>query len=231
MLLGAAPSSLGLHRRTAGRSPRVLLPSTPARAQQGPTLHRLGFVWRLYDHDLPPDLGARLLNAGFSVDEDSTLVIADVQAIPDTVELPDQVRLVPVEDEAGVDELIAVHEEVFGTDHSQLRRSILAQLEQSPSVTAMVLAMVDDKAVSSARIEFLPARQFASLWGGGTLPEWRGRGIYRALVAYRARIAASRGYPYLYVNSSCESRPILERLGFKAVSSITTYSWHPSPQG
>jgi len=28
-------------------------------------------------------------------------VIADVQAIPDTVELPDQVRLVPVEDGRG----------------------------------------------------------------------------------------------------------------------------------
>ena len=34
----------------------------------------------------------------------------------------------------------------------------------------MVLAMVDDKAVSSARIEFLPARQFASLWGAEPCP-------------------------------------------------------------
>lgn len=188
------------------------------------------FVWRLYDYDQPSDLGDRLLHAGFTIGEHSTLVIAEVQSLPTTVELSDRVRLVPVDDEAGVAKLIEVHEKVFGTDHSQLHRSILAQLDRSPSITAMVIALVDDLAVSSARIEFLPARTFASLWGGGTLPEWRGRGIYRALVAYRAQIAAARGYRYVYVNSSSDSRPILERLGFTAVSAITTYSWTPPPK-
>ena len=188
------------------------------------------FVWRLYDYDRPADLGDRLLDAGFSIAGHSTLVIADVQAISAAVELPDGVRLVPVDDEAGVAELIEVHEKVFGTDHSQLRRSIVTQLEHSPPVTALVVAMVGDLAVSSARVEFLPARTFASLWGGGTLPEWRGRGIYRALVAYRAQLAEARGYKYLYVSSSPESRPILERLGFIAVSAITTYSWTPQGQ-
>ncbi len=191
------------------------------------------FAWRLYDYDQPPDLGDRLLNAGFSVAGHSTLVVADVQSVSTTVELPDRVRLVPVDDEAGVNRLIEVHEKVFGTDHSHLRRSIMTQLEHSPLVAALVVAMVDDLAVSSARVEFLPARIFASLWGGGTLSDWRGRGLYRALVAYRAQLAKERGYKYVYATSSSESRPILERLGFVAVSAITTYSWtpegHPRP--
>jgi hypothetical protein len=39
--------------------------------------------------------------------------------------------------------------------------------------------------------------EFATLWGGGTLPAWRSRGIYRAIVAYRANLALRRGFRYL----------------------------------
>ncbi len=56
--------------------------------------------------------------------------------------------------------------------------------------------------MSSARLELTPGGDFAGLWGGGTVPEWRGRGLYRALVAHRARIAAERGYRHLLVDAS-----------------------------
>ena len=73
-----------------------------------------------------------------------------------------------------------------------------------------------------------PGTEFAGLWGGGTLPEWRGRGIYRALVRYRAELAAQRGYRYLTVDASPDSRPILERLGFIRLAITTPYTWTPS---
>ncbi|MYR23936.1 GNAT family N-acetyltransferase, partial [Streptomyces sp. SID6137] len=50
-----------------------------------------------------------------------------------------------------------------------------------------------------------------------------GRGLYRALVAHRARIAAARGCRYLQVDASPMSRPILERLGFLPLSITTPY--------
>ncbi len=55
------------------------------------------------------------------------------------------------------------------------------------------------------------------------MAEWRGRGLYRALIAFRARIAAERGYRYLQVDASDQSRPILERLGFVALTTTTPY--------
>jgi len=58
------------------------------------------------------------------------------------------------------------------------------------------------------------------------VPGWRGRGVYRALVAHRARVAAERGYRYLQVDASDESRPILERLGFHPLTTTTPYV-HP----
>ena len=189
------------------------------------------FEWKLYDYDQPPDLARRLLAAGFAAEAEEALMVADVAAVAAPVALPAGVRLLPVTDEAGVGLLIDVHERVFGTDHSQLRRSLVAQLRDSPEVTGMVVAMAGDEPVCSARIEFLPGTEFAGLWGGGTLPQWRGRGIYRALVAYRAGLAAARGYRYLQVDASPDSRPILERLGFARLASTTPYVWEPGAPG
>src|SRR5437868_3896113 len=59
------------------------------------------------------------------------------------------------------------------------------ELRDRPETVAMVVAMAGDQPVCSARIDFLPGSSFASLWGGGTLPGWRGQGIYRALIACR----------------------------------------------
>jgi ribosomal protein S18 acetylase RimI-like enzyme len=189
------------------------------------------FEWKLYDYDQPPDLGRRLRAAGFAAEDEEVLMVAEVAAVAAPVELPAGVRLLPVTDEAGVGLLIDVHERVFGTDHSQLRQSLLAQLRDLPEVTGMVVAMAGDEPVCSARIEFLPGTEFAGMWGGGTLPRWRGRGIYRALVAYRAGLAAARGYRYLQVDASPDSRPILERLGFTRLARTTPYVWEPGAPG
>ena len=185
------------------------------------------FEWKLYDYDQPPDLGRRLMAAGFSVGGEESLMVAEVATAPTRVTLPPGVRLLPVTDEAGLDRLADVHERVFGTDSSRLRRSLAAQLRQCPDELTMVLAMAGDQPVCSARIEFLPGTSFASLWGGGTLPGWRGQGIYRALVAYRAQLAAARGYRYLYVDASPDSQPILARLGFISLARTTPYVWDP----
>jgi GNAT superfamily N-acetyltransferase len=82
--------------------------------------------------------------------------------------------------------------------------------------------------VSAGWVRFVAGTAFATLWGGSTLPDWRGRGIYKALVRYRARLAVERGYSYLQVDASADSRPILERAGFVPVTTTTPYV-HPAP--
>jgi GNAT superfamily N-acetyltransferase len=77
-------------------------------------------------------------------------------------------------------------------------------------------------------VRFRRGADFATLWGGATLQAWRGRGIYRATVAHRANLAAERGFRFLEVDASSDSRPILERLGFSAVTTTTPYVWSPS---
>lgn len=184
------------------------------------------FEWKTYSHDRPADLGERLLAAGFGPEPAETLMVAEideVRALTEGTVLPPGVRLEAVTDAAGVDMAADVHEQAFGSSADRLRARMLDQIEHSADTVSIVLAMAGDVPVCAARMEFVPGTVFAGLWGGGTVKEWRGRGIYRALVAHRARSAADRGYRYLQVDASQDSRPILQRLGFAALSVTTPY--------
>ncbi|MGW5419479.1 GNAT family N-acetyltransferase [Streptomyces sp. NPDC003943] len=179
------------------------------------------FEWKLYGHDGPADLAGRLLAAGFTAEEPETLMVAETAALPAHEGLPEGVELRAVTDEAGVEMVVRVHELAFGTDSSALGRRLLDQLAETPGTVAAVVALADGEPVSAARLELAEGSDFAGLYGGGTVEGWRGRGLYRALVAHRARIAAARGYRYLQVDAADTSRPILTRLGFAALTTTT----------
>ena len=184
--------------------------------------------WKLYDYDQPADLAQRLLAAGFVADDEELMLVAETAAIDSDVKLPDCVRLDLVTDHAGVEAMMAVHDLAFtGHPSPELGERLVTQLREAPELVQMVVAMAGDEPVSAARVEFIPGTDFAGLWGGGTVPAWRGRGIFRALVAYRAGLAAARGYRYLQVDALPASRPILQRLGFKPVAATTPYVWTP----
>ncbi|MGF0173908.1 GNAT family N-acetyltransferase [Streptomyces sp. Marseille-Q5077] len=185
------------------------------------------FEWKLYGHDLPADLGQRLRDAGFAPQPEETLMIGEVADLTLDAELPADIRVLPVTDRAGVDLVTEVHEKAFGTDGSALRHQLLGRLTAAPDTVVAVVALAGDTPVSAARMELVPGTRFAGLWGGGTVEGWRGRGLYRALVAHRARAAADRGYRYLQVDAMPTSRPILERLGFEPLTTTTPYLFTP----
>lgn len=185
------------------------------------------FEWKLYGHDLPVDLGQRLRDAGFTAQPEETLMIGEVADLNLDAEPPEGIRILPVTDRAYVDLVADVHEKAFGTDGTRMRDQLLARLTDDPDSVVAVVALAGDTPVSAARMEMVPGNRFAGLWGGGTVEEWRGRGIYRALVAHRARAAVDRGYRYLQVDAMSQSRPILERLGFQPLSTTTPYVYVP----
>ena len=181
------------------------------------------FEWKLYSHDQPADLGQRLIAAGFRAEPEEALLVADTAELPTEITLPEGVRLLPVTDAAGVRLVVQAHDEAFGVPHASLERRLLAQLAEGPESMAAVVAMAGDLPICAGRLEFAVGTQFASLWGGGTAPAWRGRGVYKALVAYRTRLAVEHGYRYLQVDSSPDSQPILSRLGFVRLGTTVPY--------
>ncbi len=185
------------------------------------------FEWKVYAHDRPADLGERLRRAGFAAEDEEALMVAAVSELPAAAPLPDGVSVQPVVDEHGVDLMVTAHERAFGADGTRLRQRLISQLERAPESTEMLVAMAGDTPVCGARMDLHPGTDFASLWGGGTVPEWRGKGIYKALVAVRTRSAAARGIRYLQVDASDDSRPILQRLGFVQLDTTTPYNYVP----
>ena len=179
--------------------------------------------WKHYSYDQPADLPGRLQAAGFVPDPAETLLVAQIADLNLDVSAPAGVELVPVTDAHGVSAVVGVHDEVFGGDHAAIGSAIMAALESRPRPVEAVVAVAGDTPISAGRVEFPQDSDFAGLWGGGTLPNWRGRGVFRSLVAYRARLARERGYRYLQVDASSDSSPILQRLGFVELARTTPF--------
>jgi GNAT superfamily N-acetyltransferase len=158
--------------------------------------------WKYYSHD-GPELRERLLEAGLEPDDEETVVVAEAVSIPPP---PEDVELRVVNEE-----FVDLAARVFG-DRFDL-----------PEKAVAVIAVVDGRPASGGRVDLEDGTDFAGLFGGVTLPEYRGRGLYRATVAKRAELARERGYRWLYSDALPTSRPILERLGFVAITTTTPF--------
>jgi GNAT superfamily N-acetyltransferase len=185
------------------------------------------FEWKLHGHDRPADLAQRLRAAGFVPEDRETVVIAPVTRIAAEPRLPADVALREVTGREDLVRVAALSQAIWHEDHRWLADSLEAELAADPDGLTVVVAEAGGALVCAGWARFVRGTDFATLWGGGTLPAWRSRGIYRAVVAHRANLAARRGFERLQVDASDDSRPILERLGFVAVTTTTPFVWSP----
>jgi hypothetical protein len=117
--------------------------------------------------------------------------------------------------------------EAFGTP-AEVRAANLARIEKAWAESRAdgrrtgYLAFLGDRAVAFAWLIRLTSGP-PYLGGGGTIPSARGRGAYRALVRVRWDDAVRIGMPTLIVQAGAMSRPVLERLGFRAGREILTF--------
>jgi hypothetical protein len=186
------------------------------------------FEWKTRGHDLPADLGARLEAQGLVAEEIETVMVGEAQALAVDVALPDGVTVRRVDQSADRDALVTEASEVaariFGGGPSGAE--MLDRLDRMQGLEQFWVAEADGHVVCSGRLARVEGTDFAGIWGGSTLPEWRGKGIYRALTAARARSALAEGVRYLHSDCSAMSRPILERSGLVAITTSTPYVWH-----
>ena len=186
----------------------------------------LSFEWKTYAHDRP-DLPARLAAAGFVEDPTETVVVGRAEDLVDAGVAPDGITIRITTAPADLRRIAELQSEVWGSDWSWLAEDLADRIASGPDDIVVLVAEAGATVVSTAWLVILPGTEFASLWGGSTRLGLRGRGIYRALVAHRARIAVERGIHYLWVDASDDSSPILQRLGLRAISTTTPWVWTP----
>ena len=185
------------------------------------------FEWKTRGHDWPAELDGLLGAHGFEPDEVETVMIGEARKLAVDVDLPAGVTVRRVDDlperDAVVHEAAQMQRDVFGAGASG--DEVLARLDRMEGRETFWVAEAEGRVVSAGRLNRVDGTEFAGLWGGATLPEWRGKGIYRALTAARARHALGDGVRYIHSDCTVMSRPILERSGLVAVTTTTPYVW------
>lgn len=175
-------------------------------------------AWEIGSHATPADLPEQLLARGFADDQPEPLAIgmALTEAPPpgpaDVV-----VKVVETDDEYCESERIAAIG--FGEEVASERKPYVAS-----ALNPIYVALIDGRIV--ARASSALGEHGVTLFGGATLPEARGRGAYRALVAARWRDAEERGTPLVVTQAGIMSRPILTRLGFREVGTVRALGDH-----
>jgi hypothetical protein len=172
---------------------------------------RSALTWEVGTHATPADLVDRLRGHGMVDDEPTALAVgmvlteAPAQAPPDV-----EVRPAATADERLVSARIAAL--AFGSPEPT------AAPPPGDGRNVDYLAWLDGEPVARASASF--GDHGVTLFGGSTLPEARGRGAYRALVAARWADAVERGTPLVVTQAGPMSRPILARLGFRELCEI-----------
>jgi GNAT superfamily N-acetyltransferase len=171
---------------------------------------RTELSWEVGSHAEPVDLVQRLEALGLPVTEHQVGMVLDrpPEHVPGDVD----VRRVETDDEWYDAERIAAI--AFNEKTVPERR----RYRPNP-VSPIYLAYVDGAPVARGSATY--SEHGVTLFGGATLPEARGRGAYRALVAARWDDAVAHGTPLLVTQASPMSHPILERLGFREICRIT----------
>ena len=186
--------------------------------------------WEIGSQATPAGLADTLQARGFQRDDEPwalALVLTDPP--PEHAPTPG-LRVGLVETEADHIEARAVQDLAFGApadaveagrerSREAFRRLDAARGGRPWSALSHLLHAVwaDDRIVCAGIAE--RTRLGLALFGGATLPEFRGRGAYRALIGERWRVAVADQpqRPALATQSGAMSRPILASLGFRAV--------------
>jgi GNAT superfamily N-acetyltransferase len=189
------------------------------------------FEWKVYSHDRPLDLLVQLRQRGFRIGEEESLMVRELRDLPPALMAPaaPKVTVDPVRDEQGIADFLSIETAVWSCEPGKTRGLLLSMLNNPFQRDLAFVAYSDQMPIGCARVTSSPNSQFSGLWGGSVLPDYRGRGIYRALLA--ARILHLRSFDeirYLRVDAMPASRPILEKYGFQRIASTWPAEWPPN---
>lgn len=185
--------------------------------------HDLKMEWKVFGHDRPADLAARLIARGFVPEEEDAIMVLDVANAPPVLLAEPAADVRRLTDPAQLGEVVAVMEGVWHEKFDWIHERLGAHLAIH-GYLSVYLAYAGGVAVSAGWTYFYRG-SFAGLWGGSTLPGYRGRGLYTALLAARVREARARGVRYLTIDAGAMSRPIVARLGFERMTTAVSCEW------
>jgi GNAT superfamily N-acetyltransferase len=181
------------------------------------------FTWKVYDHDLLPSLKHELLLHGFERDDSADVMVLDVSNAPDSLFQPRPADIRRIDSRDGLRAIIHVLDQVWGGHNTWVNERLGMHLDV-PGYLSAYAAYVDGQPVSIAWTYF-PHGQFATLFAGSTVAEYRRQGLYTSLLATRLKEIRARGYRYAVVEAGAMSQPIVAKHGFQHLTTVYDYEW------
>jgi GNAT superfamily N-acetyltransferase len=177
--------------------------------------------WKLFYYDTPADLKDRLVAHGFVPQDPDAVLILDMNTVPAALLEPVTHDVRRITDPPQLNEVAAINQAVWNEAFDWLIPSLGRTLREKPQELSVYIAYADSVPASVGWIDYHEGNPFAGLWGGATLPAYRKRGLYTALVSARVQEAKARGIRYLTIDASPASRAVLEKFGFQ----LMAYAW------
>lgn len=216
----------------SGKEPQTLAQLAGAALEHFAAQPRITEVeFKTRGHDHAPGLAQRLEALGFIAEESESIMIGPLQALlsGDPGQAGLELRRVSAAEE--IEEMCRMVDQAFGEPYDPATtQALISRMGRNDGMELWV-AWLEGRMAGAGRLEPVAGTEFAGLWGGGVLPEYRGRGVYRALVDARARSAIAMGCKYVHSDSTEYSRPILERQGLVKVSTTAPYIWKRAATG
>jgi GNAT superfamily N-acetyltransferase len=182
------------------------------------------FTWKVYDHDLLPNLKDELVTHGFVPDNDpAAVMVLDVRNTSGAVHQPVQAEIRRIDTMDGLKDIIYVLDKVWGGHNTWVNDRLGSHL-QVPGYLSVYAAYVDNQPASIAWTYF-PRGQFATLFAGSTIAEYRKQGLYTSLLETRLEEIRERGYRYAVVEAGAMSKPIVAQHGFRHLTTVYDYEW------
>lgn len=171
------------------------------------------FNWDVGPSSSPTDLGERLVRRGLELVEAPRMMTATLP-LSGAWPVPAGLRIEHVSDEstARLSLELAHHD---GDELEMMLSDRLAYLASAGRRGGFLIAFIGDVPVGNAGYRYSADGACVYLTGAETVPEHRGRGVYKALVAFRAAAAQAHGCRLASILASGEtSAPILARRCF-----------------
>jgi GNAT superfamily N-acetyltransferase len=187
------------------------------------------FTWKVYAHDRRAGLEEKLVRRGF-VCEDSDpgeIMVLEVDQAPTALLQPVGADIRRIDDRDQLEDVVTILDRVYGNDNAWVYDRLGGHLEL-PGYLSIYLAYADGQPAAVAWTYF-PRGEFALLFAGSTLAEYRNQGLYTGLLATRLQEIRERGYRVAVVEAGSMSRPIVAKHGFRYLTTLYDYEWTPSP--
>lgn len=176
-------------------------------------------TWEVGNSATPNDLAAKLMALGMVPDDPDPVATGMVlsKSLEPSAGKVTVRRVETLKDYISCCEIV---QECFQSPADDDVEQQFRQFQADPQKTRWI-AFLNDKPVAMADATHL---EFATILNGAaTLPDARGQGAYRALLAARSAEAKLRGAPMLVTQAGSMSRPILKSLGFEEKTKVQIF--------